>query len=116
MPLYNNKINMKIAELINIIEMVKTIIKWPETNITYSTFNTKEEVIIELDTHLQKLKKEDFSKIEDLIILFAPTSDLQEISIDSGWSEQFLSIAKRFDSAIKDLIKEFNLKSFSDEK
>ncbi|MFW9875455.1 MAG: hypothetical protein ACFFG0_20300 [Candidatus Thorarchaeota archaeon] len=57
--------------------------------------------------------KEDLSKIKDLIILFAPTSDLQEISLDSGWSELFLIISERFDSVIKDLIEEFNIKPFS---
>ena len=113
LPFSKNKINKKIAEVINIIKVLKGIIKSPETDILHSSFNTGEEVLNELNTHIQKLMKEDFSKIEDLIILFAPTSDLQEISITSGWGKQFLSIAERFDGAIKDLIEEFNLKPFS---
>ena len=44
-----------------------------------------------------------------MVILFAPTSDLQEISIDSGWGDQFLIISERFDGLIKDLIDFFNL-------
>jgi hypothetical protein len=56
---------------------------------------------------------EDFSKIEDLIILFAPTSDLQEISIDSGWATLFLEISEKFDLTIKELIKIFDLNPFS---
>ena len=103
-------VNEKIEIVINILELIKEIIKAPETEIIHSWFDTKEDLINELDNHILKLTEEDFSKIEDLIILFAPTSDLQEISIDSGWGKQFLIISERFDSAIKDLIKEFNIK------
>jgi hypothetical protein len=59
------------------------------------------------------LKKQDFSTIGELIILFAPTSDLQEISLDSGWSQIYLAISKRFDGAIKELIEEFDVKPFN---
>ena len=106
-------VNKKIEVVINILELIKEIIKAPETDIIRSYFDTKEDVINELDTHILKLTNEDFSKIEDLIILFAPTSDLQEISLDSGWGQQFLIISERFDGAIKDLIGEYNLKPFS---
>ncbi|NVM38312.1 MAG: hypothetical protein HWN81_22145 [Candidatus Lokiarchaeota archaeon] len=104
--------NEKIDNVINILEHIKEIIQAPDTNILHSWFDTKEDIIAKLDNHILKLKKEDFSNIEDLIILFAPTSDLQEISIDSGWNQLFLTISKRFDNAIKDLIEEFNIKPF----
>ena len=108
-----DKNNLKIETIISILDLIKKYIATPETNLIHSLFNTTEEIITELDNHIQKLKMEDFSKIEDLIILFAPTSDLQEISLDSGWSKKFLEISENFDLAIKDLIEEFNLKPFS---
>ncbi|MFX1569299.1 MAG: hypothetical protein ACFFCV_13125 [Promethearchaeota archaeon] len=104
----------KITAVIKILENLKRIIKAKETNIIFSTFNSIEDLIFELDTHIYKLKDKDFSKISDLILLFAPTSDLQEISMSSGWGKQFLDISKRFDRIIKELIEEFNLKAFSD--
>jgi len=114
--IYGNKlenINEKIVVVINILEIIKKIIKTPETDIFRSSYDTKEDVIIELDNHILKLTNEEFSKIENLIILFAPTSDLQEIAIASGWGKLFLIISERFDSAIKDLIGKFKLKPFS---
>lgn len=78
-----------------------------------SRFDTNEQVVNELENHINKLKKEDFANIENLIIFFAPTSDLQEISLSSRWGKQFLTISERFDSAIKDLIEYYNLKPFS---
>ena len=102
-------LNEKIIAIIDILELVKERLRFPGTIILRSGFNSQEDVIEELDNHIFKLRKEDFSNIEELIILFAPTSDLQEIAIDSGWGQLFLDTAERFDSAIKDLIKEFNI-------
>ena len=105
-------INKKIGLIIDILESIKTRIKSPVTNLIRSQFDSQEEIINELDNHILKIKSEDFSNLGELIILFAPTSDLQEISIDSGWGDLFLSIAERFDSAIKELIEEFDIKPF----
>jgi hypothetical protein len=44
------------------------------------------------------------------MILLAPTSDLQEISIDSGGGNLLITISEKLDFAIKVLIEEFNLK------
>ena len=32
-------------------------------------------------------------------ILFAPTADIQEVSMSSGWDDEFCRVAKRFDAA-----------------
>jgi DNA replicative helicase MCM subunit Mcm2 (Cdc46/Mcm family) len=102
-------VNDKIEVIVHILELIREFIKTPGTDMIRSVFNTEKDLIKELDKHIHKLSKEDFSKIEDLIILFAPTSDLQEISIDNGWGEIFLIISEKFDFAIKNLIEEFNL-------
>ena len=99
--------------VIKILETIKKIIQSPETDIFRSRFDTNEVVVNELENHINKLREENFDNIENLIILFAPTSDLQEISLSSGWGKQFLSISERFDHAIKDLIEFYNLKPFS---
>ena len=100
--------------LIEILEAVKKLILEPRTDLTWSNFDSKDELIIEIDTHIQKLKLEDFSKVQDLILLFAPTSDFQEISLSSGWSNHYLNISERFDVAIKRLCEKFKLKPFFD--
>lgn len=104
--------NEKISAVVDALELIKEKLKSSKTNLLHSSFNTKEDIISELNNHILKLQNENFSNIEKLIILFAPTSDLQEISIDSGWGQLFLTISKKFDSAVKDLIEEFNIKPF----
>ena len=37
----------------------------------------------------------------DLALLFAPTGNIQEVAESSGWSHEFLALAKRFDAAIE---------------
>ncbi len=105
--------NKKIEAVINILESIKEIIKAPETDMIHSGFDSSEDLIEELDKHIQNLTKEDFSKIDDLIILFAPTSDLQEIAIDNGWGKLYIDISEKFDSALNNLIEEYHLKPFS---
>ncbi|MGW1062115.1 hypothetical protein [Micromonospora rubida] len=35
-----------------------------------------------------------------LTVLFAPTGPVQEVSLSSGWAEEFLVLADRFDAAM----------------
>ena len=101
--------------IIDILETVKELILEPKTDISWSIFNSKDELIIEIDAHIQKLNLRDFSKVTDLILLFAPTSDFQEISLSSGWGNRYLKISERFDVAINGLCKKFQLKPFFEE-
>ena len=39
--------------------------------------------------------------VEVLKLLFAPTGSIQEVSISSGWGQEFLSLSARFDEVIK---------------
>ena len=100
--------------LIEILEAIKKLILEPRTDISWSIFDSKDELIFEIDAHIQKLKLEDFSKVKDLILLFAPTSDFQEISLSSGWSNHYLNLSEKFDIAISNLCEKFQLKPFFD--
>jgi hypothetical protein len=37
--------------------------------------------------------------VPDIEVLFAPTGPIQEVSMSSGWSREFLRLAERFDEA-----------------
>ena len=100
------------AVIIEILETVKKLILEPRTDISWSIFDSKDELIIKIDAHIKKLKLRDFSIVKDLIHLFAPTSDFQEISLSSGWSNHYLNISERFDIAIQGLCEKFHFKPF----
>ncbi|MHA1989025.1 MAG: hypothetical protein ACW98D_20585 [Promethearchaeota archaeon] len=91
-------VNENLIRLLNeIIEIVNT----RDTKMVWSTIDTKEELLLELENHIQRFQNNDFSSIEQLIGLFLPTGDLQEIAISSGWGEEYLSISKKFDDLIQ---------------
>jgi hypothetical protein len=46
---------------------------------------------------ISKLQNGEELEIDRLKLEFAPTSTIQEISMENGWSEEFLEMASRFD-------------------
>ena len=91
---------MKLNEIIQILKEIRILIESESTDITWSRYSTVEDVLFDIDLHIEHLEKANLSKIKDLKLLFAPTGSFQEISISSGWDKQFLTLADRFDKAI----------------
>ena len=92
-----------VDEVIGILEKVKHVLELPDTDVVWSRYNSVEEAVEDMNQHIERLRRGDLSKIEDLALLFAPTGSLQEISISSGWGQGFLYLAARFDRAIEPL-------------
>ena len=91
----------EIKEIIRLLKIIKKYVSIKDSDVTMSTFNTSEEVIKTVDTHITRLSESNISKINELIVLFLPTSDFQEISISNGWGEEYIEIAKKFDSLVQ---------------
>jgi hypothetical protein len=87
-------------ELIKILIEVKGIIDSPHTVLLWSKYNTVEELLQDIDSFIVRLRCQDYSVIKELTVLFGPTGSLQEISIDSGWSEKYIEIANKVDGLI----------------
>jgi len=99
----DKSVNEKINNVIKVLKKTKAIIKNTTIDVAWSQFESEEEVIEALDEQMEKLISHDFSTIWDLILLFAPTGSLQEISISSGWGDEYLTLAFEFDTAINEL-------------
>ncbi|MCJ7649999.1 MAG: hypothetical protein MUP85_15415 [Candidatus Lokiarchaeota archaeon] len=99
----DKSVNEKINNVINVLKKTKAIIKNTTTDVAWSRFENEEGVIEALDDHMEKLISHDFSAIWDLILFFAPTGSLQEISISSGWGDDYLTLASECDTAINEL-------------
>jgi hypothetical protein len=93
----------KIFELAALVGTIKDIIMNTDGNVLWSHYDNKDQVINELHHHITMLEKGDISKLNEIIMLFSPTSDLQEISINNGWGDKFLEFAKKFDSIISEI-------------
>lgn len=86
---------MEVDYLVVALEKALSFLRGSESSL-YSSL-TVEEVIRELEEHLDKWKKSQLVDIERLRFLFGPTGSIQEISIDNGWGKEFLEIAEAVD-------------------
>lgn len=96
------------SDLVELLREVVVLLRRPDTDTAYSRYKNAHEAVAEMETHLHCIEVGDFSKLRDLEILFAPTGTLQDISINSGWGEYFLTLAERFDRYVASLKKTFS--------
>ena len=90
-----------------VLEDLIQIIRDKDSDHTLSWWDNDEELIKEINSHIQRLVTRNFFQIKELRLLFAPTSGLQDLSIGSGWGKEFLVIAENFDKVIEELIERF---------
>jgi hypothetical protein len=85
--------------LLEILRDTRALLALPNNDFAWSTWENPSDALSELDgfiSHIQAGRGIDGPKLS---ILFAPTGNIQEVSMNSGWGEAFLRIAERFDSA-----------------
>ena len=62
------------------------------------------EVIAILEREMKSLSQSaQLHNKSELASLFAPTAELQEISMANGWSDEYIRLSSDFDTAIRDL-------------
>jgi hypothetical protein len=67
----------------------------------WSHWRDAQEADAELEKYLRLIERRDYSQLFDLEVLFAPTGSIQEVSISSGWGQEFLSVVARFDKEVE---------------
>jgi hypothetical protein len=92
---------MHCGELIAVIEEAKALASLPGNDFSWSSWPDEGAALTELDAILNQLGKGELPDLADLSVLFAPTGPLQEVSLSSGWGQQFLLLASRFDAALE---------------
>lgn len=92
---------MNDVDIIKVLEEVKKIIQKYEIDLSWSTYRHEKDLVDDLDTYISQLRNNDYSCIKNIKYLFAPTGDLQEISLSSGFSEEYLQLSNVIDKNIK---------------
>ncbi|MEI5681886.1 MULTISPECIES: hypothetical protein [unclassified Mesorhizobium] len=60
-------------------------------------FDNEEDFIAEMEDMLAQLRSGSMPNKLKMKVIFAPTGPLQEASISSGWADEYLRLAGRFD-------------------
>jgi hypothetical protein len=86
-------------KLLEVIREARALVALPGNDFAWSDWSSVDSALEELDNHIALLERGSLPPLLALKILFAPTGSLQEVSIQSGWAEEFLQLAERFDHA-----------------
>ena len=82
------------------ISELKDFLSLPSVDVCWTKYDSADEVINELELIEAGILNQDNNAINQLRFLLSPTSALQEISISSGWGDEFISIAKIIENAL----------------
>ena len=91
---------MDIKVAVEQISKLKYLLSLPSTDVCWSTYDSALEVVDELELLRIQIEKQDENARHRLLFLLAPTGDLQEISLSSGWGYEFLEIASELENAL----------------
>lgn len=86
----------RLEKLIFVILETRQYLAREGNDYSWSSWNDQEQALSEIDSILAQLKA---GSVPDIEVLFAPTGPIQEVSISSGWSREYLELARRFDEA-----------------
>ena len=88
------------AKLLEILREVLDLLRRPDIEVIWSHYETADEAVTDMEAHLQRIEKRDFSQQRALERLFGPNGALQAIAESNGWGKRFLTLAHQFDCCI----------------
>jgi hypothetical protein len=89
-----------LGKLLSVFEEARTLLADPDNDFTWSSWRDGKEALAEVDQVLTALRAGVLPRDVTLAVLFAPTGPLQEVSLSSGWGDEFINLARRFDDAL----------------
>lgn len=89
-----------LGRLISVFEETRELLADPDNDFTWSSWVGREDALREMDGILSSLWCGVLPKSLSMTVLYAPTGPIQEVSVNSGWGKEFLSLADRFDEAM----------------
>ena len=86
-------------ELLDVLRATRALLARPGNDFAWSSWEGPDEALREVDGFISTVEAGGLPRRLDLARLFAPTGPAQEVSLSSGWGEEFIAVAARFDSA-----------------
>jgi len=89
------------SKLVSVLREAREFLARPDNDYAWSSWNDAADALREIDGLISRIESGDMPKRLDLEVLFAPTGPIQEVSLSSGWGQEFLGLADRFDAAMR---------------
>ncbi|MEV0245642.1 hypothetical protein AB0H76_03525 [Nocardia sp. NPDC050712] len=81
--------------LLEVLATTRRYMVLPGNDFAWSTWDDEAEALAEFDALVEQVRQGE--RPFTLHVLYLPTGPLQELAISSGWAEQYLVLAARFD-------------------
>lgn len=72
----------------------RALLAFKDNDFSWSSWVDHDQALSEIDSIIIQL---EHGSVPDMRFLFAPTGPIQEVSLSSGWGEDFLKLAEQFD-------------------
>jgi hypothetical protein len=92
--------NFKRQKLIEVLREARQFLSRPDNDFAWSSWEDAPAALGEIDGIITRIESGDMPKRSDIEVLFLPTGPIQEVSVSSGWGQEFCELATRFDTAI----------------
>ncbi len=84
-------------ELIEVLHQARSLLARPGNDFAWSSWEDAGAALREIDRLVYLVEAGFLPERLDVSVLFAPTGQIQEVSLSSGWAREFLDLAARFD-------------------
>jgi hypothetical protein len=88
-------------DLVGVLREARALLARPGNDFAWSSWDAASDALREMDDLISRIESGALPSHLDLEVLFAPTGPIQEVSVSSGWGEEFLGLADRFDAAMR---------------
>lgn len=92
--------NSKHQKLFDVLCEARQLLSRPDKDYAWSSCDDAPAALREIDGIIARIESGDMPKRSAIELLFLPTGPIQEVSVSSGWGQEFVELASRFDTAI----------------
>lgn len=85
--------------MIEVLRETRQFLSRPDNDFAWSSWEDAPAALREIDGIISRIESGQMPKRIEIEVLFAPTGPIQEVSLSSGWGQEFLALASRFDQA-----------------
>lgn len=89
------------AELRAVLLDARSLLARPDNNFDWSSWEDAGAALREIDATVVELDHGSEPPRLTIAVWFAPTGPMQEVSLSSGWADEFLALATRCDEAME---------------
>jgi hypothetical protein len=86
--------------MIAVLRAARELLARPENDFSWSSWEDASDAFYEIDNLIVRFQVGNLPGSAALTILFLPTGPMQEVSLSSGWGDEFCQLADRFDAAL----------------